>query len=93
MAKDSSGSVWQWQKIAEAKRASRDNAIPAEWRLRPGQVPDDQLHVMHVPAECGILTSRELHITVTDAAVLVEKLINREYTSYEVHYQMKQNVE
>ncbi|CAG8386346.1 unnamed protein product [Penicillium salamii] len=73
-----------WQKIAHAKRVDRDNAIPKEWRLRPGCVPEDRLNVMNVPRECRILTDSELEITETDAAVLVEKLISREYTSHAV---------
>lgn len=78
-----------WQRIAEDKHASRDNAIPAEWRLRPGFVPDDRLNVIDVPMECGILTERELEITETDAVMLVDKMINRDYTSHEVfHHQM-----
>ncbi|CAI7646401.1 unnamed protein product [Penicillium bialowiezense] len=73
-----------WQRIAEDKHASRDNAIPAEWRLRPGFVADDRLNVMDVPMECGILTERELEITETDAVMLVDKMIHRDYTSHEV---------
>ncbi|KAL2856990.1 amidase signature domain-containing protein [Aspergillus pseudodeflectus] len=73
-----------WEEIARAKRVSRDNAIPSEWQLRPGQVPEEQLNVFEVPAECGILTARELKITETDADVLVQKLLNREYSSHEV---------
>ncbi|CAG7941956.1 unnamed protein product [Penicillium salamii] len=73
-----------WEKIAHAKRVARDNAIPKEWRLRPGCVPDDQLNVMDVPRECGILTETELQITETDADVLVEKLVSREYTSHAI---------
>lgn len=73
-----------WESIARAKRASRDAAIPPEWLLEPGLVPDQRLNVIDVPAECGILTARELEITATDAAVLVEKLMARGYSSYEV---------
>ena len=73
-----------WEKIARTKRASRDAALPPEWRLRPDQISDDQLNVIHVPIECGILTTRELEITETDAVVLVQKLISREYSSHEV---------
>ncbi|KAI5458321.1 putative Acetamidase [Mariannaea sp. PMI_226] len=73
-----------WEKIAETKRSSREAAIPAEWRLQPGQIPESQLNVINVPAECGILTARETNITETTAAVLVQKLISREYSSHEV---------
>ncbi|KAJ5328696.1 hypothetical protein N7452_009086 [Penicillium brevicompactum] len=73
-----------WQGIAEEKHSSRDKAIPTEWRLPPGYVPDDQLNVMDIPAECGLLTERELGITETDPVVLVEKMINRDFSSHEV---------
>ena len=73
-----------WETIAKSKRARRSAAIPPEWRLLPGQVPDDQLNVINVPVECGILTARELEITATDAVALVQKLIHSEYSSYEV---------
>ena len=73
-----------WETIARTKRASREAAIPAEWRLQPGQVQDSQLNVINVPVECGILTARETEITETDAVVLVGKLISREYSSHEV---------
>jgi amidase len=72
-----------WETIAHVKRANRDNAIPPEWRLR-NNIPESRLNVINVPAECGILTARELTITETDATVLVDKLISREYSSREV---------
>jgi amidase len=74
----------RWEEIARAKRVSRDNAIPSDWQLRPGQIPEDQLNVLGVPAECGILTARELKITEIDADVLVQKLLSRDYSSHEV---------
>lgn len=73
-----------WETIAVDKRARRDAAIPAEWQLRAGLCPENQLNVTRVPAECGILSSRELEITETDAALLVQKLATRAYSSYEV---------
>ena len=73
-----------WERIAQKKSAIRDQLIPPEWRLQPGQVPASQLNVLDVPASCGILTARELEITETTASKLVEKLINRQLTSYEV---------
>ncbi|KAJ0418961.1 amidase signature domain-containing protein [Aspergillus carlsbadensis] len=73
-----------WEETAQANRARRDKAIPSEWQLQPGQVPEDQLNVLEVPAECGLLTARELEITETDADILVQKLLSREYSSHEV---------
>ncbi|RMZ75574.1 hypothetical protein DV737_g5244, partial [Chaetothyriales sp. CBS 132003] len=74
-----------WEKIAQTKCARLEAAIPPEWRLHPGQVPDDQLNVVDVPVVCGLLTDRELDITNCDAVKLVQKLIHREYSSYEVN--------
>lgn len=73
-----------WERIALNKQAQRDAALPAEWQLPDNLVPETQLNVMKVPAECGLLSSRELQITDTDAALLVQKLATREYSSYEV---------
>jgi amidase len=74
----------KWRNIVRSKRESRDAAIPPEWRLRPGQVEHEQLNVLNVPKSCGILTARELEITQEDAVLLVQKILNREYSSYEV---------
>lgn len=40
--------------------------------------------MVDVPEECGLLSPRELEITGTDADVLLRKLVDREYSSYEV---------
>ncbi|KAL5360771.1 amidase signature domain-containing protein [Aspergillus floccosus] len=73
-----------WEEIAQAKREYRDNSIPKEWRLQAGQIPDGRLNVLEVPVECGILTPREIEITEADAVMLVQKIIEREFSSYEV---------
>ena len=73
-----------WEEVVQRKRAVRDAALPSEWLLRPGQVMDDQLDVMDVPTKCGILSTREIEITEMDAVTLVQELINRRYSSYEV---------
>lgn len=82
-----------WERIARAKRASRDAAIPQEWRLRPNEVQKDQLNVINIPAKCGILTARELEMTEMDVVLLVQKLLSREYSSYEVHSGTKLSTE
>lgn len=76
----------RWKKIAEAKWAQRDAAVPTDWRLQDGQVPESRLNVLSVPSECGILSSREIEITDTEATLLVQKLISREYSSYEARF-------
>ena len=80
------GNTPAWKKTAQEKIESRDNSIPPEWRLGPGQVQDDQLNVLNIPHECGIMTNRELKITETDSVELVQKLMAREYTSREVNW-------
>jgi amidase len=76
--------VAQWQVLAEKKRFQREQAIPTAWRLPAGSVPEGSLSVVDVPEECGLLSPRELEITGTDAEVLLRKLVDREYSSYEV---------
>ncbi|KAJ6445232.1 hypothetical protein O9K51_03638 [Purpureocillium lavendulum] len=74
-------------RICVEKRTARDAAIPEQWRLKSGQVDDSRLNVMHVPYECGIMTRRELAITEEDVTTLVQKVLERQYSSYEVrHY-------
>lgn len=80
----SEASIAPWQKISQDKKARRDSAIPADWQLHHGQVPEDRLNVIDLPVRCGILTPREVEITETDAPVLVKKMITMEYSSYQV---------
>lgn len=73
-----------WKCIARNKKASRDAKIPLGWRLKPGQISDDQLNVINAPNKCGILTTREREITAKSAKTLVCEIESREYSSYEV---------
>ncbi|KAL4874303.1 amidase signature domain-containing protein [Aspergillus karnatakaensis] len=73
-----------WKEIAASKRAARDKAIPKDWLLPAGHVSDNQINVIHVPENCDILTSRELEITALEAQTLVQKILDRDYSSYEV---------
>lgn len=84
-------SVPLWERIARKKRSIRNQAIPQEWRLQPGQIPDTQLNAMDVPSQCGILTTREIKITGMSASTLVDKIVNREHTSYEVNLRFSQS--
>ncbi|GAM91575.1 hypothetical protein ANO11243_096270 [Dothideomycetidae sp. 11243] len=64
----------RWQGIAAAKQQHRASLIPAEWRL-PRKPDPSTLNVLDVPARCGLLTQRELHITSDyDALALAEEL-------------------
>ena len=51
-----------WEDVARAHRAKQLDNIPKEWLLK--SVPND-LNVLHVPSESGLLTARELEITDT----------------------------
>jgi amidase len=72
---------WQ-RRCAERKQVQLD-AIPTEWII---QCPtNDQLNVMDVPAQCGLLSAREMEITDTvDVEVILQKLHNAEWSSFEV---------
>lgn len=73
-----------WEEICKTKRAAREAAIPKDWRLLPEHFNDERINVMDVPAECGIMSSRELAITETSARVLVRHMLSRKYSSHEV---------
>ncbi|WWC73537.1 uncharacterized protein I206_107509 [Kwoniella pini CBS 10737] len=69
-----------WEEISKAKRAARDALIPIDW-----QIPStDANNVIDVPRTCGVLSSKEIEITETDAPTLVEKLIKGQLSSYDV---------
>lgn len=74
----------RWKSIARRKKVARDSRIVQDWRLKPKQVSDDQLNVINVPSQCGTLTTRELEITGLNAHSLAKRIVNHEYTSYEV---------
>lgn len=80
----------QWKSLARDKKASRDAKIPLDWTLKAGQVPDDQLNVIDIPYECGILTAKEEGITDLTAKVLIESILSHKYTSYEVRVEMSE---
>lgn len=69
-----------WSSIARSKQERNLALIPAEWRI---QVPDT-VHLMDVPAKCGVLSEAELAITNTSAPDLAAKLQTRELKAYDV---------
>ncbi|KAJ5223051.1 uncharacterized protein N7469_009291 [Penicillium citrinum] len=77
------GDIPHWKSIAQGKKADRDAKIIQDWRLKPEQLSDDQLNVIHVPYQCGLLTIKEQEITDLNAFSLVENMVNRKYSSYE----------
>jgi amidase len=69
-----------WATIAQAKQQRNLDLIPAEWRIKAV----DSVHVMDIPATCGILVEAELDITGTDASTLVAKMRKGDLKSYDV---------
>ncbi|TYJ57847.1 hypothetical protein B9479_001457 [Cryptococcus floricola] len=70
----------QWQQVSRAKTAARDALIPKEWIIPA----TDARSVIHIPRTCGVLSDKEIGITETPATALVESMLSRELTSYEV---------
>ncbi len=59
------------------------DSIPKEWTIEP--LPKDQLNVMDVPRQCGLLTGFELEITETvDVQAILNKLRLGEWSSVQV---------
>lgn len=73
-----------FEKIAFQKRASRARSIPQEWHLPDGYVGEGQLNVIDVPTRCAILTDNECEITNLSATELLDRLLTRRFSSYEV---------
>ena len=69
-----------WASIAQAKQQRNLDSIPAEWRIKPV----DSVHVMDIPAACGVLTPDELKITETTAQHLVAQMRKGGLRSYDV---------
>jgi amidase len=68
-----------WQSIVKQKRTEALNKIPKEWILSPEYVEkvltNPSKGVLHVPKECGLLTTEELKITESYDAVDLTKLL------------------
>jgi len=69
-----------WATIAQAKQQRNLDSIPVEWRINPVE----SVHVMDIPATCGILTPDELKITGTPAQDLVAQTRKGVLKSYDV---------
>lgn len=82
------GSDQTWQDLVRQKQ-NRSEKIPDSWKLSQAVLRsarlDNPISVLSVPASCGILSRRELHITEAyDAVDLLKQIRNRKFTSYEV---------
>ncbi|KAK5684971.1 hypothetical protein LTS10_003046 [Elasticomyces elasticus] len=76
-----------WQDIAERKQRQRAERIPKEWLLRSefSNGASNRTSVLDVPRKCGILSSKELHITEDlDATDLVAQLATGKLKSVDV---------
>src|SRR5580700_3058654 len=81
-----------WQTIARRKQAYRESQLPKQWRIPNGMLPKDPplleygpQNVLHVPCECGILSSAE--VTITEAysvESLLLALASRKLTALDV---------
>lgn len=71
-----------WKTSCEQRKEIQYNSIPEAWRLKSFPI---QTNVLDIPAQCGILTPRELTITeITDVSVILAKLRGAEWSSVEV---------
>lgn len=77
-----------WKELI-AKRASEVKPIPAEWRvssaLLEGLSERSLASALDIPRQSGVLTPKEVEITEKyDAVALLEKLLSKEFSAYEV---------
>lgn len=73
-----------WHEIGVRKRSARDSRIPSAWKIDV-EIYASRNNVLDVPLTCGILTSRELHITSDhDAVDLVDKIRSGLFSAEEV---------
>lgn len=74
-----------WEAEAEKSRDIRTGSIQKQWLLKEDQLPSpDRLNVRSVPVDSGILSSKEIEITGTDATGLVKKMGAGIWTAEEV---------
>jgi amidase len=81
--------VRDWKDLVAQKRADVAKALPSEWRL-PSSILDtinasSDISVLDVPAQCGLMTQKELDITEKhDAVDLIAKMASKELSCFEV---------
>lgn len=74
-----------WETKARISRDILEKSIQKQWLLPNDKLlSPDRTNVLNVPRESGILTERELEITMTDATGLVEIMANGTWTAEEV---------
>jgi amidase len=74
-----------WSDIAANKRKASTNKIPKDWLLPKDKIPSkSERNVLSIPKTSGILTKREVMITETSMADVLQYLRSGEWTSSEV---------
>ncbi|KAJ7781812.1 general amidase [Mycena maculata] len=72
-----------WEAVCARRKRAQLDSIPKEWIIQ--LPPKDQLNVMDVPHQCGLLTELELEITETiDVQTILDKLRLAEWSSVQV---------
>ncbi|KAG4220277.1 hypothetical protein PC116_g31244, partial [Phytophthora cactorum] len=76
-----------WQEFQAAKKAEQDSRIPAEWKLKPEDIPpEDTVDLRPFANSYEILTPAELAITSEnyDATSLAAAIASGKFTALEV---------
>lgn len=74
-----------WTEICNRKVIERDARIPESWKLKDVLAFRMQSNLLEIPNTCGILSSREIEITMTyDAVDLLQKIAGASYSAEEV---------
>ncbi|ODV91806.1 hypothetical protein CANCADRAFT_30132 [Tortispora caseinolytica NRRL Y-17796] len=74
----------QWKSEIERVRKIRDDSIIKEYLIPEDKLPPaDQLNMMNVPRESGIMTEKELTITETPVYILAGEIAEGKYTAVE----------
>lgn len=72
-----------WEAVCARRKRVQAESIPTEWIIPTP--PEDQLNVMNVPRQCGLLTDLEMDITETvDVQTILDKLCRAEWSSVQV---------
>jgi amidase len=78
-------SVQNWEKVAEAKRATLAESIPQEYRVpRQHLPPDSQLDVTTWPKSSGWFSQEELEVTDSTATEILKKIASKTWSSEKV---------
>jgi len=78
-----------WEEIVAKKRTQVAACLPEDWRLKQSIIDEAKANptagVMHIPAQCGLLTPKEVEITENyDAVELIQLMASKKLTSYQV---------